>query len=103
MYPNKLTISSMSFYDFLGLTFFHEIPYSICHKYVLSQHNCIIGPYKNKNSPNVNIQRYTKFQTNIQTQISPINFINKKWAKISKFNPKLANLTQYKYFTCHKS
>ena len=70
MYLNKFTISSMSFYyDFLNLTFFHEIPYFICHKYVFSQQNYRIGPYKNKNSPNVNIQRYTKSQTNIQTQI----------------------------------
>ena len=51
MHPNKLTTSSMSFYNFLSFTFFHEISYSTCYKSVLSQQNCKMGPCKNKNSP----------------------------------------------------
>ena len=51
MYSNKLTINST------------------CDQFVLGQQGCRVGPCKNKNSINVNIQRCTKSQTNIQTQI----------------------------------
>ena len=62
MYSNKLTTSSMSSYDFSSLTFFHEISCSTCYKFVISQQNCRMGPCKNKNSPNVNIQKMYKVQ-----------------------------------------
>ena len=69
MYPNKLTTSSMSSYEFSSLTFFHEIPCSTCHKSVLSQQNYRMGPYKNKNSTKVNIQKYVESKIIIQAQI----------------------------------
>ena len=69
MYPNKLTTSPIFSYSFSSLTFFYEISCSTCHKFILNQQNCKIGPCKNKNSPNVNIQRCTKSQTNIQKYI----------------------------------
>ena len=77
MYPNKLTSST-------------------CHQFVLSQQDCRVGPCKNKNSTNVNIQRYTKSQTNIQTQITISNYSYKfrqlKWAQITiSLNPKHSN------------
>ena len=40
MYLNKFTTSSMSSYSFSNLTFFREIPYSTCHKFIFSQQNC---------------------------------------------------------------
>ena len=73
MYPHKFTTSSMSFYNFSSLTFFHEISYSTSHKFVLNQHNCRMNPCKNKNSSNVNIQKCTKSKTNIQAQIKTLN------------------------------
>ena len=73
MYPNKLTTNSTSSYNFSSLTFFHEIPYSTYHKFVLSQQNYRIGPYKNKNSLNINIKKCTKSKTNIQAQIQTLN------------------------------
>ena len=60
MYPNKLTTSST------------------CHQFVLSQQDYKIGPCKNKNNTNGNIQRCIKFQTNIQTQI-PISNQSRKF------------------------
>ena len=65
---NKLTISPMSSYSFFNLTF-HEIPYSTCHEFVLSQQNCRIYPCKNKNSANINIQKYVEFKIIIQAKI----------------------------------
>ena len=44
MYPNKLTTDSMSSYDFFILIFFHEVSCFTCHKFVLSQQDCKIGP-----------------------------------------------------------
>ena len=70
---NKLTTSSMSSYNFSSLTFFHEISCSTCHKFVLSQQDCKMGPCKNKNNPNVNIQKCTKSKTNIRAQIETSN------------------------------
>ena len=52
MYLNKLTTSSMSSYNFSILTFFHEIPCTMCHKFVLSQHNYRMNLCKNKNNSN---------------------------------------------------
>ena len=51
MYPNKLTTSLMSSYNFSILTFFHEISCTTCHKFVFSQQNCRIDQCKNKNNP----------------------------------------------------
>ena len=56
MYQNKLT-SSMSSYNFLILTLFHEISYSTCHKFGPSQQNYKMGPCKDKNNPNINIKK----------------------------------------------
>ena len=49
--------------------FFHEISCSTCNKFILRQHNCRMNPCKSKNSPNVNIRKFTKFKINIQAQI----------------------------------
>ena len=79
MYPNKLTTNLMSSYSFLILTFFHEIPCSTCHKSILSQQNCKMSPYKNKNSPNVSrdVQNLKQiFKPKFKLQISLINFVN---------------------------
>ena len=58
MYPNKLTTSSS------------------CHQFVLSQQDCRVGPCKNKNSTNVNINPKQIFKPKFQFQISLINFAN---------------------------
>ena len=76
MYQNKLT-SSISSYNFLILIFFHEILYSTCHESVPSQQNCKMGPCKDKNSQNVNIQKYVEYKIIIQTQIQTSNLSNK--------------------------
>ena len=78
MYSNKLTINST------------------CDQFVLGQQGCRVSPCKNKNSINVNIQRCTKSQTNIQTQIPISNYSHKfcqlKWAQITiGFNPEHPN------------
>ena len=58
---------------FLLSLFFHETPCSSCHKFVLNQQNCRIGLCKNKNSPNVNIQKYVESKIIIQAQIQTSN------------------------------
>ena len=67
MYPNKLITSYA------------------CHQFVLSQQHCKVGPCKNKNSTNVNIQKYIKSKIIIQVS----NQLNKfqKWAQINKYKP----------------
>ena len=69
MYPNKLTTSSMLHLPFFESHFSHEISCSMCHKYVLNKQNCRIGLCKNKNSSNVNIQKYVESKIIIQAQI----------------------------------
>ena len=64
MYPNKLIISSMSSYSFSNLTIFHEISCSTRHKFVFSQHNCNMDPYKNKNSPKCKYPKICRVQNN---------------------------------------
>ena len=73
MYQNKLTASSMSSYSFSSFTFFHEISCSTYHKFVLSQQDYRMGPCKNKNSTNVNIQKYVESKIIIQAQIQTSN------------------------------
>ena len=60
-------------YSFSSLTFFHEISCSTCHKFVLSQQDWKMGPCKNKNSSNVNIQKYVESTIIIQAQIQTSN------------------------------
>ena len=72
MYPNKLKISSMSSYSLfqsLSSTKFHAPRV----KFIFSQQNCKIGPCKNKNSTNVNIQKYVESKIIIQAQIQTLN------------------------------
>ena len=73
MYQNKLTASSMSSYSFSSFTFFHEISCSTYHKFVLSQRDYRMSPCKNKNSTNVNIQKYVESKIIIQAQIQTSN------------------------------
>ena len=73
MYPNKLTTNPIFSYDFFNLIFFREIPCSTCYKFVFSQQNCRMSSCKNKNSSNINIKKYTKCKTNIQTQVQASN------------------------------
>ena len=73
IYTYKLTTSSISSYSFSNLTFFYEISCSTCHKFVFRQQNCKIGLCKNKNSPNVNIQKYVESKIIIQAQIQTSN------------------------------
>ena len=68
MYPNKLITNSMSSYDFFILTFFHEILYSTCHKFVPSQQDCKMGSCKNKNSPNSNFKVVQQISSNKMDQ-----------------------------------
>ena len=73
MYQNKLTASLMSSYNFSSFTFFHEISCSTYHKFVLSQRDYRMGPCKNKNNTNVNIQKYVESKIIIQAQIQTSN------------------------------
>ena len=73
MYPNKLTTNSITSDNFFNLTFFHKIPCSTCHQFVLSQQDCRMSPCKNKNSTNVNIQKYVESKIIIQAQIQTSN------------------------------
>ena len=75
MYPNKLTASSMSSYNFFILTFFLEISCSTCHKFVLSQRNGRMGPCKNKNNPKCKYPKICRVQNNYSSPNSNFKLV----------------------------
>ena len=46
---------------------------STCYQFVLNQQDCGMGPCKNKNNTNVNIQKCVESKIIIQTQIQTLN------------------------------